>query len=73
MKQTRAGSLIETITNTAIGYVIAVIAQLGIYPLFGIAPSFAENCAMAACFTAVSLIRSYTVRRVFNHFEWFVK
>lgn len=52
--------------STAIGYAFAIIAQIVIFPLFGINVSVAENFAIAALFTVVSVIRGYVIRRWFN-------
>lgn len=64
--QTRRGSLIESIANVVIGYWIAVAAQLVIFPLFGVRASMAQNLGIGLAFTAVSLVRSYALRRLFN-------
>lgn len=65
MTQTRKGSAIETATSTAIGYAVAIVAQIVILPLFGLRPTLGENAGIAAMFTAVSLVRGYCVRRLF--------
>jgi membrane protein implicated in regulation of membrane protease activity len=64
--QSRRSSLIESATNTAIGYLVAVGAQAAIFPAFGITASAGQHAGIAAAFTAVSLVRSYVLRRVFN-------
>lgn len=66
MSQPRRLSAIEAVTGTGIGYVVAVLAQLAVFPLFGIAASVADNLAIAAVFTAISVARGYLVRRMFN-------
>lgn len=66
MKQTRIQSLIESTTNIAIGYGIALGSQLAIFPLYGIHVRFTENLAIGVWFTAISIVRSYAVRRFFN-------
>ena len=66
MKQSRTMSLVESCVNIAIGYCVSVLAQVIIFPLFGLYPSIAENLLIGAAFTVVSLIRSYAIRRVFN-------
>ena len=40
------------------GHVGAVMAQMIVFPLFGIEASFAHNLAVGIAFTAVSLARS---------------
>ncbi len=59
-------SLFESITNIVVGYAVAVMAQVLIFPVFGIYVSVLDNLGIAAFFTAVSLIRSYVIRRVFE-------
>ncbi|WGG59332.1 DUF7220 family protein [Brucella intermedia] len=66
MKQSRTMSLVESLTNVAIGYGIAVITQILVFPLFGLSTTLAENMAMGAIFTVVSIARSFTLRRVFE-------
>lgn len=66
MQQTRLGSLIESVMNVVIGYVVAILSQLLIFPLFEIHVSLVVNLQIAAWFTAVSLVRSYVIRRWFN-------
>ncbi|WP_417426982.1 hypothetical protein [Hoeflea sp.] len=67
MKQSRAMSLVESLTNVAVGYGIAVITQLVVFPLFGLTTTLAENMAMGAIFTVVSIARSYCLRRLFEN------
>lgn len=64
--QSKRGSLTEAIANTVIGYLVAVAAQAVILPAFGIAVSAQQHLGIAACFTVVSLARSYVLRRFFN-------
>ena len=64
--QTRTASLLEAGTNVLVGYVVALLAQQLVFPLFGIHTTLAEDSAIAAEFTAVSLARSYLLRRVFE-------
>ena len=66
MKQSRTMSLVESLTNVAIGYGIAVITQILVFPLFGLSTTLAENMAMGAIFTGVSIARSFTLRRLFE-------
>ncbi len=66
MQQTRLGSLIESVMNVVIGYVVAILSQLFIFPFFDIHVSLAVNLQIAAWFTFVSLVRSYVIRRWFN-------
>ena len=50
-----------------VGYLVAVGSQAVILPLFGIKIGLGESAEMALWFTAISIVRSYAVRRIFNH------
>lgn len=67
--QSRRHSFFEACLNVLIGYWIAVITQVLIFPLFGLQVSLGDNLLIGALFTIVSLIRSYALRRLFNHFH----
>lgn len=66
MKQSRLMSLVESITNVAVGYVLALVTQVVVFPLFGITASLSEHLAIGAAFTGVSILRSYALRRLFE-------
>jgi hypothetical protein len=66
MQQTRIGSLIESLMNIAIGYGVALLSQIAIFPFFGIHVPLATNLWIGAWFTLISLVRSYVIRRWFN-------
>ncbi len=59
-------SFAESMLNVAIGYGIAIMAQIAIFPLFGIHVPLHDNLAIGAMFTVVSIVRSYALRRMFN-------
>lgn len=65
--QTRTQSLIESTINVAIGYGVALAAQIAVFPMFGIRIAISDNLLIGAIFTAISIARSYAVRRLFNH------
>ncbi len=64
--QTKTMSLIETITNIVVGYLIALGVQLLIFPPLGVHLDLHQNIAIALVFTVASILRSYVLRRVFN-------
>lgn len=66
MNQTKLGSLIESIMNIIIGYGVALLSQIILFPLFDIHISLSTNLWIGAWFTLISLIRSYIIRRWFN-------
>ena len=66
MKQSPAMSLVEAIANVTVGYGVAVATQIVLFPLFGLSATLAQNLQMGAFFTAVSVVRSFVLRRVFE-------
>ena len=67
--QSRKMSLAESLVNVAIGYGIAVAAQVIVFPWFGIVIPLHKNLAIGAIFTVISITRSYALRRLFNLFH----
>lgn len=66
MTQSRRASLLESVANIAVGYGVAVAAQVVIFPLFGINVPLSDSLLIGGLFTIVSLVRSYCLRRLFN-------
>ena len=58
--------LIESLMNIAIGYVVALLSQIVIFPMFDIHVPIATNIWIGLWFTVISLVRSYIIRRWFN-------
>ena len=69
MKQSRLMSLVEAITNVIVGYGVAVVTQILIFPIFGLQTTLGQNLAMGGIFTIVSLLRSFALRRFFESFR----
>ena len=66
MRQSRLMSLVEAIANVTVGYAVAVLTQMLVFPLFGLRTTVRENLAIGVVFTVVSLARSYALRRTFE-------
>ena len=64
--QSRSASFFETLTSTLLGFVLSVAVQRLLFPAMGHDFGYAENMIVASVFTAVSILRGYTVRRLFN-------
>lgn len=64
--QKRKHSLIESVTNTAVGFIVSLLIQLAIYPLLKIPVRFEQNLIITTVFTIASIGRGYFVRRYFN-------
>ena len=71
MSQSKLHSFIEACVNVFIGYVVALLSQIIIFPFFHIRVSLEDNLEIGAWFTIISLIRSFVLRRFFNY--WTVK
>jgi len=66
MRQSKRMSLLESLINVAVGYGVAVSAQVLVFPLFGLEVALVDNLVIGAIFTGISIVRSYTLRRVFE-------
>jgi len=66
MKQSRLMSLVESLANVLVGYGVAVVTQMMVFPLFGLAVTVTENLLIGLIFTVVSIVRSYALRRGFE-------
>jgi len=64
--QSKKMSLTETLLNTAIGFGIAMLTQVVVFPWFGIHIPAHEHALIGLAFTVVSIARSYCLRRFFN-------
>ena len=69
MTQTRRMSLLESVTNVVVGYMLAIITQIVVFPLFGIVTDPKQHLAIGLAFVVVSLARGFVLRRVFEHFS----
>ena len=69
MGQSRRMSAVEAVVSTAIGYIVAVATQFAVFPIFGLRVGVIENLGIGLAFTAVSVVRSYLVRRLFERFH----
>lgn len=66
MKQPRAMSLLESVMNILIGFGISLIAQMTVLPALGVTISIKQNILFALVMTAISIARSYCLRRLFE-------
>lgn len=66
MKQSRIMSLAESVANVVLGYGIALVSQILLFPVFGMHMSLAQNLKLAGAFTIISICRSFALRRLFE-------
>lgn len=69
MKQSRAMSLVEAVANVVVGYGVAVVTQILIFPIFGLHTTLAQNLKMGIIFSFVSIARSFALRRLFERWR----
>lgn len=67
--QSKKQSLIETLTSVFVGWLIGVILNLTILPLFDYNITVIDSLWVSLIFTVVSVIRGYIIRRWFNSKE----
>jgi hypothetical protein len=59
-------SFVEAATNVVVGYVLAIVTQIVVFPWFGIEAALGEHLAIGLAFVGISLTRSYVLRRLFE-------
>lgn len=64
--QSRLMSFIEAWANVFVGYWVSVAANYVVLPWFGFQVSAGQAISIGVIFTAISLVRSYLLRRWFN-------
>ena len=66
MTQSRRMSFVEAVTNVTVGYALAVVTQIVVFPWFDLRPSVGETLALGGVFTGISSVRGYALRRLFE-------
>jgi hypothetical protein len=56
-------SVVEAVANVGVGFLVALLMQFIVFPMFGLEVSLSENLAIGALFTIASIARSYALRR----------
>ena len=69
LMQSKKDSFIETLTSVFVGWLIGVILNLTVLPLFDYNITVIDSLWVSLIFTAVSVIRGYVIRRFFNSKE----
>ena len=64
--QSRLMSLIESLTNVAIGMVVSFFGQIVVSHWYNLPLNFAQNMQIVLFFTVLSVARSYCIRRWYN-------
>lgn len=58
----------ESVIGTAVGFVIAMIIQVTVPPMFGAHLELHQDFTIVGVFTVASIVRQYVLRRMFNHY-----
>jgi len=66
--QTRKQSLIESLINVTVGFIVTMISLHLIFPLLGIENHAGKNALITTYLTVLSILRNYFLRRYFNRF-----
>ena len=61
--QTKKQSLIETLTSVFVGWLIGVILNLTVLPLFDYNITVVDSLLVSLIFTVISVVRGYLIRR----------
>ena len=64
--QSRLMSLIESLTNVAIGMVVSFFGQIVVSHWYNLPLNVTQNMQIVLFFTVLSVARSFVVRRWFN-------
>ena len=67
--QSKRESMIETLTSVFVGWLIGVILNLTILPLFDYNITVVDSLWVSLIFTVISVVRGYLIRRFFNSKE----
>ncbi len=66
MTQTKKGSFVEAWVNVVVGIGIGYLTNIYVLPWFGLMVTKQDALFIGLIFTAISLVRSYCLRRFFN-------
>lgn len=66
MKQPRLQSLVESLTNIAVGFGLSMLCQATVLPVLGVDIPLRANFVFAAFMTVISVARQFSLRRLFE-------
>ena len=64
--QSKKSSLIESIVNTFVGFIVTIAASPLIYWICDVKMNAAQMSVVTLLFTLLSILRNYVIRRFFN-------
>jgi hypothetical protein len=69
MSQSRLHSFVEAWANVLVGFLVGLISNIVVLPMFGYKVTLTDAFGMSVVFTVISIVRSYAIRRWFNSFS----
>lgn len=66
MRQSHRMSWGESASNVAVGLIVSCVANAFVFPAFGFHLTVGDNLLISVIYTAISLVRSYCMRRYFE-------
>ncbi len=64
--QNKKMSFVESTVSVIAGYILVVLSQEFLYPIFGIAIPVTEALEISIILVLIAFIKNFTVRRYFN-------
>lgn len=65
--QSRKMSVLESTASVLFGYIITILIQYWLYPLFGIAIPASDAMIISTVIVLAAFLKNLTVRRIFNY------
>ena len=65
--QNKKMSLIESVTSVLAGYILTVLIQYFLYPVFGINIPATDALLISVFIVLIAFVKNFGVRRVFNY------
>lgn len=69
-RQSRMGSFVEAVANTAFGYLLALVCMNVIMWAYGFPVTPGQTSVIVGWMTLVSVVRGYVIRRMWNAQFW---
>ena len=63
--------IVHSIIDVGSGFLIAILIQMYIFPMFGLYPDIYDSIGIALIFTVISVIRSASWRWIFRNLNIF--
>jgi len=67
--QSRRMSLMESLVSVMAGYVLTVMVQFFVFPLFGVHVPMTDALLISMILVLIAFAKNYSVRRLFNYFH----